>query len=92
MFLDLCQIFLQKFNNILIIITRFFQSTISFTEFTVVASGMGARTWSKASLPDSASQAMGNVNNMKTMSPMPMMGKSIVVRTIFTYTVGYEQV
>ena len=41
---------------------------------------MGGRTWSKASLPDSASQAMGNMQP-KTMSPMPFVGKTIVVRT-----------
>ena len=41
---------------------------------------MGGRTWSKASLPDSASQATGNMRP-KTMSPMPFVGRTIVVRT-----------
>ena len=42
----------------------------------VSGSAMGGRTWSKASLPDSVSQAM----RPKTMSPMPFVGKTIVVR------------
>ncbi len=62
----------------------FFLDVQNFDGHIMAVSGsanMGARTWSKPSLPDSASQAVGNIR-AKTMSPLPFMGKGIVVSTI----------
>ena len=49
---------------------------------TANSANMGARSWSKPSITDSASQALASVRQKQAMSPMPASGRGVVVSHI----------